>query len=157
AADSAGLKIGDIVVSADQRPVETLPALTAAMYLHPLDQVMEMTVLRDGQKTTVHIPVTEHRDPMDKVVDAVDPEKSLVRRLGILAITLDSQFKTLLGDLRNPSGVVVVARAADLLGPETGLRTGDVIHSMNSASIDSVDTLRTRLNSIKPGGSVVLQ
>jgi serine protease Do len=156
-ADSAGLQIGDIVISADQRSVETLPALTAAMYLHPLDQVMELVVLRGGQRKTLQIPVAEHRDPMDKFMDAVDPGKSLIRRLGILAIDLDSQLKSVVGDLRISSGVVVVARAADLLGPETGLRTGDVIHSVNSTPVDSVDALRARVKAIKSGGSVVLQ
>lgn len=156
-ADSAGLQIGDILVTADHRPVETLPGLTAAMYLHPLDQVMELVVLHGAQKKTLQVPVVEHRDPMDKFMDAVDPEKSLIRRLGILAIDLDSQLKSVVGDLRISSGVVVVARAADLLGPETGLRTGDVIHSVNSTLVDSVSSLRTRLRDIKPGGPVVLQ
>jgi len=90
-------------------------------------------------------------------MDAVDPEKSLVRRLGVLAIDLDSQLKSVVGDLRIASGVVVVARAADLLGPDTGLRSGDVIHSVNTTSVDSVDSLRARLREIKPGGPVVLQ
>jgi serine protease Do len=156
-ADSAGLRIGDVVVSADERAVDTLPALNAAMYLHPLDEVMKLVVLRGTQKKILHVPVTEHRDPMDKFVDAVDPEKSLVRRLGVLAIDLDAQLKSVVGDLRISSGVVVVARAADLLGPDTGLRSGDVIHSLNSTSVDSVDSLRARLRDIKPGGPVVLQ
>jgi serine protease Do len=156
-ADSAGVKIGDIVISADQRSVDTLPALTAAMYLHPLDQVMKLVVLRGTEKKTLEVPVLEHRDPMDKFMDAVDPEKSLVRRLGILAIDLDSQLKSVVGDLRISSGVVVVARAADLLGPDTGLQSGDVIHSVNAISIDSLDSLRARLREVKPGGPVVLQ
>ena len=37
---------------------------------------------------------------------------------------------------------VVIARAAELLGPETGLKTGDVIHTVNATPIDSVDSLR---------------
>ncbi|MGA7382224.1 MAG: trypsin-like peptidase domain-containing protein [Terriglobales bacterium] len=156
-AEAAGLKIGDIVVTADERRIDTLPGLTAAMYLHPLDEVMKLVVLRGTQKETLEIPVLEHRDPMDKVVDAVDPEKSLVRRLGILAVDLDPQLKSVVGDLRISSGVVVVARTADLLGPETDLRTGDVIHSVNSVSIDSLDSLRARLREIKPGAPVVLQ
>lgn len=49
-AELAGLKIGDIVISADDRRIETLPALTAAMYLHPLDQVMKLVVLRGAEK-----------------------------------------------------------------------------------------------------------
>lgn len=156
-AESAGVKIGDIVISADERSVDTLPALTAAMYLHPMDQVMKLTVLRGTEKKTLEVPVTEHRDPMDKFMDAVDPEKSLVRRLGILAVDIDSQMKSVIGGLRIDTGVVVIARAADLLGPETGLRTGDVIHSVNSVSIDSLDSLRARLHDLKPGSPVVLQ
>jgi serine protease Do len=157
AAESAGLKIGDVVISADERRIDTLPALTAAMYLHPLDEVMKLVVLRGTQKKTLEVPVTEHRDPMDKFMDTVDPDKSLVRRLGILAVDLDSGLKSLVGDLRISSGVVVVARTADLLGPETGLRAGDVIHSVNSVSVDSVDSLRARLRDIKSGNPVVLQ
>ena len=156
-AEAAGLKIGDIVVSADDRRTDTLPALTAAMYLHPLDQVMKLVVLRGLERITIEIPVIEHRDAMDKLVDAVDPNKSLVRRLGILAIDLSDELRATVGNLRIPSGVVVIARAADLIGPETGLKTGDVIHSVNRTSVDSVESLRAALRDLKPGAPVALQ
>jgi len=87
-AEAAGLKIGDILVGADDRPTDTLPALYAAMYLHPIDEVLKIAVKRGSEQKTLYIPVLEHRDQMDKLMDAVDPEKSLVPRLGILAIDL---------------------------------------------------------------------
>jgi serine protease Do len=156
-AEAAGLKIGDIVVSADDRPTDTLPALSAAMYLHPLDQVMKLVVLRDKERKTFEVPVVEHRNPMDKLMDSVNPETSLIRRLGVLAVDLTDQLRAAVGDLRIPSGVVVIARAADLFGPETGLKTGDVIHSVNGASVDSVVSLRAMLRDLKPNAPVVLQ
>jgi len=156
-ADAAGLRIGDIVLSADDRPIDTLPALNAAMYLHPLDQVMKVVVLRGSEKKTLEIPVTEHRDAMDKLMDQVDPSQSLVQRLGILAIDLNDQLRSMVGELRIPTGVVVVARAADLLGPDTGLKTGDVIHTVNRTPVDSLASLRTILNTLKPASPVVLQ
>jgi len=156
-AEAAGLKIGDIVVSADGRRIDTLPGLTAAMYLHPLDQVMKLVVLRDKDRKIIEVPVIEHRDPMDKLMDAVDPGTSLVRRLGVLAIDLTDQLRSVVGNLRIPSGVIVIARAADLLGAETGLKTGDVIHSVNGMPVDSVDSLRTMLDENKPNAPVVLQ
>lgn len=156
-ADSAGLQIGDIVESADDRPVDTLPALTAAMYLHPLDEALKLVVKRGNQQKTLLVPVIERRDPMDKMVDEVDPEKSLIEPLGILAVDLSDQIRSVVGELRIPTGVVVIARAAQLLGPETGLRTGDIIHSVNTVSIDSVDALRTSLKDLKSNSSVVLQ
>ena len=151
------MKIGDIVISADDRRIETLPALTAAMYLHPLDQVMKLVVLRGAEKRTIEVPVVEHRDPMDKFMDTVDPDKSLVRPLGILAVDLSEQLRSMVGELRIPSGVVVIARAVDLIGPETGLKTGDVIHSVNATPIVSVDSLRATLQKLKPASPVVLQ
>jgi serine protease Do len=157
-AEAAGLKTGDIVVSADDRPIDTLPALTAAMYLHPLDEVMKLVVLRGNEKQTLTVAVGEHRDQMDKLMDAVDPDQSLVRRLGILAVDLNDQLRSIVGgSLRISSGVVVVARTVDLIGPETGLKTGDVIHSVNTTQIDSLETLRAALNGLKPSSPIVLQ
>lgn len=156
-ADAAGLKIGDIIMSVDDRTIDTLPALNAAMYLHPLDQVMKVTIRRGTERKVLEIPVLEHRDTMDKLMDAVDPEKSLVRRLGVLAVDLDGPLRAAVGETRISSGVVVVARAADLLGPDTGLRSGDIIHSLNAISVDSVDSLRTSLRDLKPNASLVLQ
>jgi serine protease Do len=156
-AQAAGLKEGDIIVSADDRPIDTLPALTAAMYLHPLDEVMKMVVLRNGKRETLYIAVSEHRDQMDKLMDAVDADQSLVRRLGILAVDLNEQLRSVVGSVRISNGVVVIARAVDLIGPETGLKTGDVIHSMNKMPIDSMDSLRAALNGVKRGDPVVLQ
>jgi serine protease Do len=156
-AQAAGLKEGDIIVSADDRPIDTLPALTAAMYLHPLDEVMKLVVLRNGKRETLYIAVSEHRDQMDKLMDAVDADQSLVRRLGILAVDLNEQLRSVVGSVRISSGVVVIARAVDLIGPETGLKTGDVIHSLNKMPIDSLDSLRAALNGVKRGDPVVLQ
>ena len=156
-AEAAGMKIGDIIVSADDRPVDTLPALTAALYLHPLDESLKVVVRRGKDEKTLIVPVVEHRDPMEKVMDEVDPEKSLVEPLGILAVGLNDQFRSVVGELRIPSGVVVIARAAELLGPETGLKTGDIIHSVNSTPVDSVDSLRAILKDLKSGSPLALQ
>src|SRR5579863_286603 len=156
-AEAAGLKAGDIILSADDRPIDTLPALTATMYLHPLDEVMKLVVLRGNEKQTLTVAVGEHRDQMDKLMDSVDPDKSLVRRLGILGVDLNDQIRSVVGSLRISTGVVVIARTADLIGPETGLKTGDVIHGLNTTPVESLETLRAALNGLKPSSPVVLQ
>jgi S1-C subfamily serine protease len=94
---------------------------------------------------------------MDELLDAVNPENSLIPRLGVLAIDLTPDLRSRLGDLRIPSGVVVVGRAADLIMPDTGLQAGDLIHQLNTTSIDSMDTLRAAVTALKSGDAVVLQ
>jgi serine protease Do len=156
-AAAAGLQIQDIILTADGRRIETLPSLTAALYLHRLDEVVKLEILRGTEKKTLFVPAIEHRDHMDELLDAVNPENSLIPRLGVLAIDLSPDLRTRLGSLRVPSGVVVVGRAADLILPDTGLQAGDIIHQMNTTSIDSVDALRTAVGALKAGDPVVLQ
>jgi serine protease Do len=156
-AAAADVQIGDIVVTADGRRIDTLPALAAVMYLHPPDQVLTLVVKRGNEQKTLNVPVLEHRDQMDQLMDSIDPDKSLVTRLGIIAVDLDDRLRSLIPNLRISSGVVVVARAVSLLGPDTGLRSGDIIHSVNGQSIDSLATLREKLDQVKQTSAIALQ
>lgn len=156
-AEAAGLKIGDIVLRADGQLVGTLPGFTSVLYLHPLDEVLKLEVLRGTERNTLFIPALEMKDPTDALTNLVDSRDNLVSRLGILALSLNDELRSMVGTLRNPSGVVVVARVADFMSAETGLETGDIIHSVNQAPIDSLSSLRAALTQIKPHDPVVLQ
>ncbi|HEY4903658.1 MAG TPA: trypsin-like peptidase domain-containing protein [Candidatus Sulfotelmatobacter sp.] len=153
----AGLQIQDIVLSADDRPIETLPSLSSALYLHQLDQVLKMEIRRGDERKTLFIPAVEHHDQIDQLLDAANPEKSLVPRLGVLAVDLTDDLRGAIGTLRISSGVLVIGRAADLILPETGLQAGDVIHQLNTTTIDSMETLRALLGKLKTGDPVVMQ
>lgn len=155
-AAAAGLKIQDIILSADDRRVETLPSLTSALYLHRLDDPVKLVVLRGNERKTLYVPAVEYRDHMDELLDAINRENSLIPRLGILGINVSGELRKQL-ELRIPSGVVVVGRAADLILPDTGLLAGDVIHQLNTTPIDSMEKLRAAVSALKTGDPVVLQ
>jgi serine protease Do len=156
-AAAAGLKVQDIVLAADDRRIETMAALNAATYLHPLDRVLKLEILRGTEKKTLYIPAIEKRDPMDLLMDTANPEKSLLARLGILVVDLTDQIRSMVGALRVHDGVVVVGRAANLIVSDSGLQTGDIIHSLNTKPVDSVENLRSMVRDLKPGAAVVLQ
>jgi serine protease Do len=153
----AGLQIQDIVLTADDRRIETLPQLSSALYLHTLDKVLKLEILRGDQRTTLYVPAIEHRDQMDQLFDAADPEKSLVPRLGVLAVDLTHDLLNQIGPLRISSGVVVIGRAADLIMPDTGLQTGDLIHAINTTPIPDLAALRNAVQNLKTGDPVVIQ
>lgn len=156
-ADAGGLKIGDIVVRADDRAIGTLPSFTAALYLHRLDQALRLEVIRGKERKTLYIAALEMKDAMDALSELADAHDNLVRRLGILALNLNDELRSALSPLRDPTGVVVVARVADFLSSATGLQTGDIIHSVNRTPIDSLSSLRAALDQIKTHDPVVLQ
>ena len=55
-ADTAGLKLRDIVVAVDGRPILGLPGLTAALYLHAPDEAVRMEILRGNEKILLEVP-----------------------------------------------------------------------------------------------------
>ena len=78
--------------------------------------------------------------------------------LGILGTEITGKIAQLLGDgLREPSGVVVAARAAGTGIVDNSLKTGDLIHALKSSPVTSLDGLRSALDNIKPDSSVALQ
>jgi serine protease Do len=160
-AASAGLRVQDIILSADDRPIQSLSALTAATYLHNPDQPVKLEILRgtdaNKEKKTLYVAAVEKHDPMDLLMDATDPGKSLISRLGILVVDITDQIRAAIGPLRIAGGVVVVGRAANLLVSDSGLKSGDIIHTLNTKPIDSVETLRSTVHLLKSGDAVVLQ
>src|SRR5437870_12638893 len=88
---------------------------------------------------------------------SVDPEKNLVRRIGIVGVPVDSANASFIPDLRLPTGVMVLARASYAGGVESGLAAGDVIHAVNDTSIGTLDDLRAALRRFQAGDPVVLQ
>jgi len=156
-AAAAGLQIQDIILTADDRRIETLPSLSAALYLHRIDQVIKLEILRGEERKTLYVPAIEHHDQMDQLLDAVNPANSLIPRLGVLGIDLTPDLASHLGSLRIASGVVIVGRAADLIIPDTGLQAGDIVHRFNGAPIDSMEALRSAVAALKSGDPVAMQ
>jgi serine protease Do len=92
---------------------------------------------------------------MEKLCGRNGRTKSSLRSRHRRDLTPDLREK--IGALRIPSGVVVLGRAADLITPDTGLETGDVIHALNTTPIASMDALRKAVLALKTGDAVVLQ
>lgn len=156
-AESAGLKVGDIVLAIDDKEIRSLPQLAGSLYLHPTDELMTVSVLRGTDKITLQVPVLAQKHDVDRLLDLVDPQKNLVRKIGVLALDLDDRTLGVLPDLRIKSGVVVVANSAYSRAIDARLRPGDVIHAVNTKPILNLDDLRRELATFHAGDAVVLQ
>ena len=154
-ADTAGLKIQDIILSIDDKPAESLPIFTQSLYMHGTGEMAKIKVLRGSQQLDLRVALEERPHKADSLVDAADPEKNLVSPLGILGIELNLDLARDLPDLRLPTGVVVAAKT---LGgnSEVPLQTGDVIHGVNGTTITTLAELRDSLAKLKPGDAVAL-
>ena len=155
-ADSAGLKIQDVIGAVDGRSVESLAQFGAIMYLRKGGEAVKFDVIRGSQRLILEIQVAERRDEVHRVAD-LDPEGNLIAKLGILGVAINKNISEALPGLRIASGVIVAARAAYAATVEAGLQSGDIIHALNRVDIISLDGLRQALDKLKTGDSVVLQ
>jgi serine protease Do len=156
-ADGAGLKVQDIILTLDGKPLINVPQFDAAFQLREAPAPLKLEVVRASQKIPLEVPVVEQRDDMDRLADSLDPAKDLVPQLGILGVQIDSRISAMVPDLRMASGVIVAARTAFGASTDSGLETGDVIHAMNGSTIISLEALNAAIQQVKPGDPVVLQ
>ena len=155
-AEKAGLKAGDVVLSVDGRVMENSRQLEVDLYRRSVGEQVAIMAERGRQKLTFNVPVIEREDDPLRFADMVNPDKNVVRRLGILCIDINQKVAQMLPDLRKPYGVVVAARAAG--SPySTRIDPGDVIYAVNTEPISSVAALRAALNKRKPSDPLVLQ
>src|SRR6266566_1229362 len=156
-AASAGLEIGDVVVALNGRPTVILAEAVTDLTLRNLGRTVRLDVLRGAQRLTLDVPVAERQDSLDRLVATLDPAKNLVRRVGILGVTIDPDVGAMVPGLRVPSGVLVVARALEAGIVESGLAPGDVIHAVNRSPVTSLEQLRAALRDLKAGNACVFQ
>ena len=157
AADDAGLMVGDIILSLNGKPMENARQFEVNLYRYRIGDKVKVEVLRGGSKLTYTVAVTEREDDPMRFADMVDPTKNLVPKLGILGVDIDKKIAEMLPDLRKKYGIVVAARGADSSYSGDALQLGDVIYSVNTEPVTTVDALRKILDTFKEDEPLVLQ
>jgi serine protease Do len=155
-AETAGLKVGDVLVSVDGQPAENVPSVNYQFRLRESTENVAVVVVRGLAEQRLSIPAVEQRNPFDALTATVDPAHNMVAALGILGVELTPQMAAGATGLRDPYGVIVVARTAGAAS-EVPLLPRDVIRSVNHARIGTLEELRQAISSLKPGSPVTLQ
>jgi len=153
-AATAGLRINDVVLSLNGKPMENGRQFDVNVYRRPIGSTVNLEIGRGLQRMTIKVPVAERRQEEDRFRDLVTPEKNLVPRLGILALDLTPELARAFPGLRSPQGVIVATTAS--AATEAGLVSGDVIHGVNGSSVRSVNDLRAALEQVASDSAAVL-
>jgi serine protease Do len=153
---AAGIRIGDILQSVDGRPAYSVPYVSFRLISVESGSKVHLEVLRGKDHLAFDVPMVERPHEMDQIAALADPEKNLVRPLGIVGIEIDQKIAAALPELRDPFGIIVAALSGEAVG-ETPLTAGDVIRSLNGQPMTSLDRLRGALKALPAGAPVVLQ
>ena len=152
---AAGVRVGDLLLSVDGRTADSVPFVSFRLMSVNTGSKVHLEVLRNKDRLAFDIPVVEVPHEMDQIASLADPEKNLVRPLGIIGVEIDKKIAAMVDDLRDPFGIIVVARSSE--GSDIPLNAGDVIRSLNGQPVTTLDRLRAALAALQPGAPVVLQ
>ena len=118
-ADTAGLKIQDVILSVDGFPAGNLPLFAHSLNLHKGGDLAKIEVLRGTERVRLNVTLGEKVHKEDNTAQVADPVKNLVRPLGILGMELTLELAQSLPDLRIPTGVsLAVVRRLQALAQE---------------------------------------
>ncbi|MBV9506014.1 MAG: trypsin-like peptidase domain-containing protein [Acidobacteriia bacterium] len=156
-ADEAGLKVGDIVLSVNGKAMQDARQLETNLYRYKMGDKVNVEALRGASRLAFSVEVANRDNDPERFADMVDPEKNLIPQLGILGVAIDRNLAVMLPDLRNSYGIVVAARAGESPYSGDALQLGDVIYSVNTEPVTSIEALRSALANLKDTDALVMQ
>ncbi|MFG6500641.1 trypsin-like peptidase domain-containing protein [Sulfitobacter sp. 1A13191] len=128
--NSAGLKVGDVIVSVDDQPVNTPAEMIYRMSVAGLGHSARVGVMREGRLHEVTVALVAAPDVPDRA-EVTLGARSLLPGLKTARIN-----PAVIAEMNLPlesAGVVVLD--AGRFGPRVGLRDGDVIVSVNGVAV----------------------
>ncbi|MFL5403975.1 MAG: trypsin-like peptidase domain-containing protein [Gemmatimonadales bacterium] len=154
-AAKAGLRVNDMVLSVNGKPMENGRQFDVTLYQKRPGEAVNIELGRGLQRLTLKVPVVERRDEADRFRDMVTPEQNLIARLGILGLDLTPELAQLIPGTRDAHGVVVAGVALDAQ-ESSGPLPGDVIYGVNGVQVRTLGDLRTAIGQIAADSTVIL-
>jgi len=114
------VRIGDVILNLDDKPMENARQLEVNIYQRRLGDAVKLTALRDGEEIAFEVSVAERpKSPAEFSAWIKDPTDHFVRQLGILGVDLDEDLSDMMPWTRVDGGVIVAALPAAVVA---GLR-----------------------------------
>ena len=153
AAEKAGVKLGDVILSFNGVDVVTSNDLPPMVGLTKPGSSAQLGIFRDGKNMT--LPVTVGEQPADANAIAAMPGSAASggNKLGIVVDNLTPEQRSQIGV---KDGGVVVTRIGGIAAQSTPLQPGDVVLRVGRASVKSAADFNSAVKDIKAGDSVML-
>lgn len=130
-AEKAGVKVGDVIVEYDGKPIKDSNQLPIVVARTEVGKKVQLKVLRDKKEIRITVPIAELKD--EEIVASTPKREDL----GLTVQQLTPQIARSLG-LKRVEGVVITSVDPQSPAAEAGLRQGDVILEVNRKPIGSL-------------------
>jgi serine protease Do len=147
-AEKAGIRIEDVIVSADGRDIADNGDLSRYVAGQPPGKTVKLDLLREGQLKSFSVTLgTFPDDPTE-----AQGEEEETARLGMTLRDLTSEMAERLDLPRGTKGAIVMDVEAGEAAEQAGLTRGDVIVGVNGAPVESVAQFQRLIDAAKADG-----
>lgn len=136
AADKAGIKPGDVIVSVDGQAIEDSAMLSRLIADQKPGRDIRLEIIRNGKRSSLEVELGTAASDMAARGDAA-PSNAKPGRLGVVVRELDPEAR----DAESAQGVFV--ERAEGAAARAGVRAGDIILAVNSNSVRDLAELKT--------------
>ena len=91
-AAAVGMKLNDIIVSVNDRPMDNIAAWMGLSFRHVAGATMKVNVLRGTQSLTFNVVPTVIEEPSDRLADLKDLGQRQIPSLGIMRSRFDPRY-----------------------------------------------------------------
>ena len=155
AADKAGIKRGDVILSYQGRPVIDTNSFRNEIAATAPGSTITLKVMRDGKTSDFKATLAEN-DAKEARARTGEREGEAAPKYGMALEELTPEIARQLQLDRNAEGVVITNVDPSGAAASAGLRQGDVIQQVNGKAVDSADDVRDALNEANGKPAVLL-
>ncbi|MFT6791942.1 MAG: serine protease Do, partial [Cellvibrionaceae bacterium] len=136
-AESGGLKVGDIILKFDGRPIETSSDLPYAVGPIRAGSTVEVEIMREGKRKNIDVTVGS-RNNSDSTLASGQPNPGNGRLgMSVVDLTIEMQKSTGVND-----GVVIESVAPNSPAAKAGLQPGDIVVQLGFDQVESVSSFK---------------
>ena len=153
-ADKGGIKVNDVIVSANGQSVQSSRDLTRIIAATPVGEKTSIGIVRNGKAKTVTVKLAK-RDEEQIVAKRTLPEET-TSDLGFNVEALSPEIAKQLGLAADEKGVIVSRVDSEGAAAKAGLSRGDLVKEINRQPIENSDDFNAVIKETKSGDTLQL-
>ncbi len=154
----AGIKPGDVIISAEGQPIKSVHDLPRLVAKAPIGKKFDLQVRRSGKEMTLSANIAELQENQQQQASAAgnntQPEKAA--SLGLQLSSIEPAMRRQFRIPKEVEGVVVTDVAADSPSAALGIEPGDVIESVDQQPVKTPQQAAQALQQASNKGNVLL-
>jgi serine protease Do len=155
-AAKAGIKPGDVILSAQGQPIKTVHDLPRLVAKAPIGQKFDLRVQRNGKETALSATIAELQENQQQAAATSNARPEKTASLGLQLSSIDQRMRQQFRIPKEVEGVVVTDVAADSPAAALGIEPGDVIESVEQQPVKSPQEASQALQHAASKGNILL-